>query len=852
MQNNAELVSEQKTNASMKWTSLAEIVSKIIVPLMNMVLSRLLAPAVFGIIANVTIIVSFAQMFAEGGFSRYIVQFDYSDQASIKRSAKTALTTTFAISLLIFAIIVLFRDSFANFVNAEGYGTILVIAAVQIPLYGFISIQTSLARRYFEFKKLTIIRISSAIIQAAVSIILASVKMGVYSIAVGSLSSALFQAVALFFCSKQKIWFGFSFLELKKMLSYSLLYLLETLLSWLNTSIDVFIVGKLFDTTLTGVYKNAFTTVVGITTLLGAICNPVLISYLSRLQNDHSKFASVICQYQKIFSTLFIPLAFGLLCYRNTLSLIFFGSGWVGSEIVLGALGFCFIFKTGTSDFIMTGCTAKGKPQYNILADAFYSIAIISCCLVFGSMGFEALAISRGLCAFVPLIVTLIFSKKSVGVNPFTILKNTLPAIVLSCLMYLFGLGLQKVSSSFVWSIGSILLCMVFYFLLLWIFGSQSFEDLLCMLLPPKAAAKIKSKETLESQNNPTTSAKKPTKNLQINGLRALLCLLIVLYHYCYRYFEKYNPSSLASLQFMPNPIVVVGVFFLISGFFLHYKTAKEFIKSKLVNVYIPFAIAVIIIWSVRLLTNEPLGSKDLATNLLVFPLLSSQFSYVDGAHWYIVTMLLGDLFFLVSSLLSRMIKKPVTWVFMLILCGLCSATVFMGTISNPSSLLKAYSVVFQPNLLFMISGYFLQLYLEQKQKGSPTSISRSLSLFLFSLFLLVIYLTTNFSPITLFFFCVTASLFALTLAQKIPFLQGRVFQVVGDASLFIYLFHKNLGYYIINWIVSYNSSLYPLALFAAITFAFGAGIAASLIFHWITKAIRKRAASRPSSLSNV
>jgi O-antigen/teichoic acid export membrane protein/peptidoglycan/LPS O-acetylase OafA/YrhL len=851
MQNDSELVSEQKTNASMKWTSLAEIISKIIVPLMNMVLSRLLLPAIFGIIANVTIIVSFAQMFAEGGFSRYIVQFDYSDRPSLKRSAKTALTTTFIISLLIFAVIVIFRDPFASFVNAEGYGLILVIAAAQIPLYGFISIQTSLARRYFEFKKLTIIRISSAAIQAVVSIVLAFMKLGVYSIAVGSLASAVFQAIALFFFSKEKIWFGFNYQELKKMLSYSLLYLLETLISWLNTSIDVFIVGKLFDTTLTGIYKNAFTTVVGITTLLAAICNPVLISYLSRLQNDHSKFAGVIYQYQKIFSTLFIPLAFGLLCYRNTLSLIFFGSGWGGSEIVLGAIGFCFILKTGTGDFIMTGCTAKGKPQYNILADALYSIAIVSCCLIFGSMGFEALAISRGLCAFVPLTVTFIFSKKSVGVNPFRILKNTLPAIVLSCLMYLLGLGLQKVSSSFIWSIGSIFLCMIFYFLLLWIFDSQRFEDLLCLLLPPKAAAKIKSKQTLESQNNEAKPVKKPTKNLQINGLRALLCLLIVLYHYCYRYFEKYNPSSLITLEFMPDPIVVVGVFFLISGFYLHYKTAKEFIKSKLINIYLPFAIAVLIIWSVRLLTDEPLQLKDLATNLLVFPLLSSQFTYVDGAHWYIVTMLLGDFFFLLSSLLSHMIKKQATWFFMLILCVLCSVTVFMGAVSNPSTLLKAYSVVFQPNLLFMISGYFLQLYLGQKTKDSHTTISRFFSLFLLSLFLLVIYLTANFSSTTLFFFCVTASLFALALFQKIPFLQNHVLQVIGDASLFIYLFHQNLGYYIINWIVSFNKSLYPLAFFVAIIFAFGVGIAASMIFHWI-KTIRQKLVNHSSSLPNI
>ncbi|OPZ24578.1 MAG: Lipopolysaccharide biosynthesis protein WzxC [bacterium ADurb.BinA186] len=839
MQNETEIVSEQKTNASMKWTSLAEIISKIIVPLMNMVLSRLLAPAIFGIIANVTIIVSFAQMFAEGGFSRYIVQFDYSDKESIKRSAKTALTTTFIISLLIFAVIVIFRDPFASFVNAEGYGLILVIAAVQIPLYGFISIQTSLARRYFEFKKLTIIRIISAIIQAVVSIVLAILKTGPYSIAIGTLSSALFQAVALFICSKQKIWFGFSFSELKKMLSYSLLYLLETLFSWLNTSIDVFIIGKLFDTTLTGIYKNAFTTVVGITTLLGAICNPVLISYLSRLQNNKSKFAATIYQYQRIFSTLFIPMAFGILCYRSTFALIFFGSGWGGSEIVIGALGFCLIFKTGTGDFVMTGCTAKGKPQYNILADALYSVAIVICCLVFGSMGFEALAISRGLCAFVPLTVSLIFSKKSVGINPFVLIKNTIPAIVLSGLMYLFGLGLQQINNGLLWSIGSVFLCMIFYFVLLWLFDGSNFEDLLCLLLPQKAAAKIQEKRNLSVNDQSSISKPGKTKNLQINGLRAVLCLLIVLYHYCYRFFEKYGSIQPNVAEMIPNPIVIVGVFFLISGFFLHYKTAKDFIKAKLFNIYLPFVFAVIIIWLVRLATNEALSLNELATNLLLFPLLSSKYVYVDGAHWYIVTMLLGDCFFLFSSLLSHWVKKPLTWLPMLIVEVMCFAAVFTSQINSPSSLVKAFNVIFQPNLLFMIFGYFLALYLERKSSMSAALSPLYLNLLLLSGSFVLVYLVISFSPITLFYFCVCATLFGLALVKKVQFFENKILQMVGDASLFIYLFHQNLGYYIIDWILSFNSAWYPLGLTLALIFAFGFGIGFSLLYHWITQKIR-------------
>ena len=48
-----------------KWSMVAEIVSKLASPIVNMILARLLAPDEFGIVASITIITSFADIFTE-------------------------------------------------------------------------------------------------------------------------------------------------------------------------------------------------------------------------------------------------------------------------------------------------------------------------------------------------------------------------------------------------------------------------------------------------------------------------------------------------------------------------------------------------------------------------------------------------------------------------------------------------------------------------------------------------------------------------------------------------------------------------------------------------------------------
>lgn len=48
---------QSKMSNSLKWSSLAEIAAKLIVPITNLILARLLTPEAFGVVASATMVI---------------------------------------------------------------------------------------------------------------------------------------------------------------------------------------------------------------------------------------------------------------------------------------------------------------------------------------------------------------------------------------------------------------------------------------------------------------------------------------------------------------------------------------------------------------------------------------------------------------------------------------------------------------------------------------------------------------------------------------------------------------------------------------------------------------------------
>ena len=165
-----------KIGVAAKWSSITEIIAKLITPISNMILARLLTPEAFGVVATVTMIFSFADMFTDSGFQKFLVQHEFENEFEKEKSINVAFWTNLILSFIIWIVISVFSEDIAILVGNPGLGNVFRVACISLPLTSFSSIQMALYQREFDFKTLFSVRMVGISIPLFVTVPLAFEK----------------------------------------------------------------------------------------------------------------------------------------------------------------------------------------------------------------------------------------------------------------------------------------------------------------------------------------------------------------------------------------------------------------------------------------------------------------------------------------------------------------------------------------------------------------------------------------------------------------------------------------------------------------------------------------------------
>ena len=300
----------KKVVSATKWAAITQIVAKLVAPITNMVLARLLTPEAFGVVATLTMIITFAELFTDAGFQKYLVQKDFKDETDREQSTNVAFWSNFILSLIIWGIIAIFNEPLAALVGSPGLGIVLIVACFSIPLAAFSSIQMALYQRDLDFKTLFKVRLIGICVPLIVTIPLAFWLRSYWALVIGTIVQNVINAFFLSYYSKWKPHFQYSIQKLKEMFSFAAWSLIESVSVWLTGYIDIFVVGTMLNKYYLGLYNTSITIVGQIMGLIIAATTPVLFSGLSKLQNDDEEFKRVFFKFQKYVSIILIPLGF--------------------------------------------------------------------------------------------------------------------------------------------------------------------------------------------------------------------------------------------------------------------------------------------------------------------------------------------------------------------------------------------------------------------------------------------------------------------------------------------------------------------------------------------------------------
>lgn len=458
-----------KILSATKWSALTEIMSKLITPITSMVLARLLTPEAYGVVATFSIIIAFADIFADAGFQKYLIQCEITDTDEKDKYVNVAFWSNMLLSIVLWGIIIVFSQQLASLVGSPGLGNVLVVSCAGIPLNAFSSIQMALLKREFDFKTLFWRRIVSILVPILITIPLAVYLRSYWALVLGNLAVNFANAFFLIIKSNWKPHFYFKFSILKEMFSFCSWSFVDSILVWATVYADIFVISRLLDSYYLGLYRTSISIVGQIVSLITATVLPVILPSLARLQDNIPEMRRILLKFQKVTGLVIIPVGVGIFVFRDFITNVLLGSQWVETSDFIGLWGLMEAFTIIFARFCSPVFPAIGKPRVSVIVQLSHVVVLLPAVIFAGSFGYEALYITRSLIRIELVIVNMIAVYVLIKQSPWRMIYNILPQLISASIMGIFGYMLLQISKSTIISFLWIFICVIVYFVSLYL-----------------------------------------------------------------------------------------------------------------------------------------------------------------------------------------------------------------------------------------------------------------------------------------------------------------------------------------------------------------------------------------------
>ena len=485
-----------KSKKALAWSSITEIAAKLVTPIVNIVLARLLTPEAFGAVATITMVITFAEIFTDAGFQKYIVQHEFDSDEELDKSTNVAFWTNFTVSALLTTLIVIFRHSIADLVGSSGLGNAIAVASLAIIMVAFSSIQMARFKRDLDFKSLFFVRIGASVIPLVVTVPLAFILRNFWALVIGTLCVNIFNAVLLTVKSRWKPRLYYSFYRFKQMFSFTAWTLFESLLTWMSANIDIFIVGSVLSDYYLGLYKTSMTTVNSYMSIISAAIVPVLFSTLSRYQNDDKLFKETYWKFFKFSSLLILPMSMGAFVFNDFITVVLLGSQWMEATDFIGLWGLMNGVPILFSFYASEVYRSKGNPKLSMISQMISLVFLIPIVIIFVNYDFAVLYTARSLHRIVGIVTSILFLCLIYKFKFSDMIKNIIPATVASLIMGVVGVALSAINPAIWWQLISIFMCIAVYFASLLLIFPKLRKELLSISYVGKVLRKFKLKSS--------------------------------------------------------------------------------------------------------------------------------------------------------------------------------------------------------------------------------------------------------------------------------------------------------------------------------------------------------------------
>lgn len=375
-------------NATSKYTNV------ILGLVFSAVLSRLLSPEDYGIVAVVTVFTNFFSLFADMGIGTAVIQ----NKKLSENDENRIFTFTLYVGLVLFVMFSLFSIILVAIYENPVYYIVGPLLGVSLALTTFNMVPNARLMKSKKFLLVAIRTVLSAVFGYVVAVIIALVGGKYYAIIFQSIITALITFLWNWKSAKLRFQFRGIMQSVKKIWGFSSYQFGFNFVNYFSRNLDNLLTGYFFGDRMLGYYDKAYKLMRYPVDNLTNVITPSIQPILSDHQDD-SRY--VMEKYNKMAKFLaIIAVYISCVCFfaSEEIILLYFGSQWEGAVLSFHYLSISLIFQIvgGLSGSIYQ-CVNKTKAMFwSGIIGSLITVVSIMIGIWFGSIEMLSLCYAIG------------------------------------------------------------------------------------------------------------------------------------------------------------------------------------------------------------------------------------------------------------------------------------------------------------------------------------------------------------------------------------------------------------------------------------------------------------------------
>ena len=421
---------KQKAAAGMVWTALQRYSMMFIQFISGIVLARLLTPYDYGCIGMLSIFMVIAEAFIDGGFGSALIQRKNPSQVDYS----TIFYWNIGMAFLMYGILFFCAPAIARFYRIPLLCDVLRVQGLVLFIYSFNIVQRNQLRKNLNFKVLSIVSITTALVALVVTIWMAYKGFGVWSLVAQNLITAAIPALVFWFYIRWRPVLAFSWKSFKDLFGFGFYMFLTLVVNRLGQQIQGLLIGRVYNASTMGYYSKAHGLEKLASTSISKVMTDVTYPLYAEAQDNKARMIGMIKRLTSTLSYLTFPLMFILILIAKPIFVLLYSERWLASVPYFQVLCLAGLPNCLQAVNLQT-ISAIGKSKtmffWTLLKRGIGIAMIVGGLLLFGMKGLLAGVVVNSWFSY---LVNIGLVSKHIGYKWTTQLKDLLPMTIASLL----------------------------------------------------------------------------------------------------------------------------------------------------------------------------------------------------------------------------------------------------------------------------------------------------------------------------------------------------------------------------------------------------------------------------------